>query len=63
MILHLHVISTLIKNLHKTLHNYSFLSHDKTISFLLLLNENVLSISEYVLEKHELLSILMKILH
>ena len=40
--------------------NNTLLSCDKTISFLLEFICHVLSISKYVLEKHELLSILMK---
>ena len=40
--------------------NNSLLSCDKTISSLLELVGHVLSISEYVFEKHQLLSILMK---
>ena len=41
----------------------SLLSRDKTISFFLELTYHVLSISEYVLEKYYLRSILMKNLH
>ena len=54
----LRVISNLIKNLNKTLHNF----FDKTIFLLSELINHVLSISEYVLEK-QLLSSLMKNLH
>ena len=48
------------KNFKKRCTNNSLLSRDKAISSLLELNGHVFSISEYLLEKHWLLSILMK---
>ena len=48
------------KTFTKSCTNNSLLSRDKTISSLLELISHVLSISEYVLETHSLLSILMK---
>ena len=61
LILSLHVLSILIKNLKKKqcTNNY-LLSRDKTTPSLLELIDHVLSISEYVLNKHLLLMILME---
>ena len=52
LISRLHVLLILIENLTKRCTNNSLLSRDKAIPSLLELIYHVLSISEYVLEKH-----------
>ena len=58
-----HVLSILIKNVHKRCTNNYLQSRDKTISSLPKLIYHVLSISEYTLEKHKLVLVLMNNLH
>ena len=59
----LHVLSILIENLHKMLQNSSLMSRNNTIYSFLELIFHVLWISDYILVKYMLLSILMKNLH
>ena len=58
-----HLLPSWSKSYTKCSKNNSLLSCDKIISSLLELIDHVLSISEYVVKKHWVLSILMKNLH